>query len=143
LNYFLQFLLLSYCYYLEFAFPLCEEAYRTLYFFHQEKTKFLNPDFEEQNDMFKNILKITLRCGDVLGIDGYIEVDNFTTFRPYGLYEDLNNLYFINKTNIFMTQINIKRKDFDFCIYQPNNNALILIRAEYCIRNGKVSAFSS
>jgi len=134
---------ISYNYYLEFSFPLSEEIYKIIYKYNSCKIKFLNQDLDYHNEILKYFLKLNLMCCDKLKIDGYFEVENFSNFHPVNYYQDLNFKYFLNKSNVLITQINVKRKDFDFCIYKPKENALILIRVEYCIRNGRVTAFKN
>ena len=53
----------------------------------------------------------------------------------------MNNSYFLNKSNILISQKNRTGKDFDICIYKPKIKSLILIQIKYCIKNNNVSLF--
>ena len=128
-------------YHLKYAFPLCREIFDTLYIYDSDKTKFIT-DTEGGFNTFEKYLIITLRCSGKLQIDGYFEVNTIVDLDLTDYYQNLNNSYFVNKSNILIAQDIRTGKDFDFCIFKPDIKVLILIQVKYCIKNDNVSLFS-
>ena len=127
-------------YYLKYAFPLAEEIFESFYIYNSDKTKFIT-DIEDGYNIFEKFLRVTLRCLGKLQIDGYFEVNTILDLDLTDYYKGLNNSYFLNKSNILITQKNRSGKDFDICIYKPNIKSLILIQIKYCIKYNNVSLF--
>ena len=127
-------------YFLEYAFPLSNEIFKSFYVYYSDKTKFITDEKDGYN-IFEKFLIVTLRCLGKLQIDGYFEVNTILDLNLTDYYEGLNNSYFLNKSNILISQKNRTGKDFDICIYKPNIKSLILIQIKYCIKYNNVSLF--
>ena len=127
-------------YYLKYAFPLSEEIFKSFYIYNSDRTKFIT-DIEDGYNIFEKFLRVTLRCFGKLQIDGYFEVNTILDLNLTDYYKGLNNSYFLNKSNILISQKNRTGKDFDICIYKPKKKSLILIQIKYCIKNNNVSLF--
>ena len=125
------------CYYLSYAFPLCEEIFNYFNSYDTNKIIFIKDD-EDGYNLFEKLLKITLRCCNKLGIDGYFEVDTIQNLKLNERYKKLNNTYFINKSNILINQMIRNGKDYDFSLYMPNIKALILVQVKYVIKSKEV-----
>lgn len=127
-------------YELQYSFPLSEEIFNTFYIYDSNRNNF-EIGKEDSFTIFENILKVKLRCCDRLKIDGYFEVRAISNFNLENYYKYLNKSYFLNKSNIFITQTNRSGKDFDFCIYKPNISAIIFIQVKYCINDNNILSF--
>ena len=128
-------------YYLKYSFPLCKEIFESLYTYDLSPTKFITDNADKQY-IFKEYLSTILRCCGKLQIDGYFEVDTIVDLNLIEYYQNLNNSYFINKSNILIGQNNSTEKDFDFCLFKPDIKVLILIQIKYCIENDSVKFFN-
>ena len=128
-------------YYLKYAFPLSKTIFESFYIYDSDETKFIS-DEEDGFNIFEKYLRITLRCFGKLQIDGYFEVNTILDLNLTDYYKGLNNSYFLNKSNILISQKIRNGKDFDICIYKPNIKSLILIQIKYCIKSNNVSLFS-
>ena len=127
-------------YYLKYAFPLSKEIFESFYIYNSDRTKFIT-DIEDGYNIFEKLLRVTLRCFGKLQIDGYFEVNTILDLNLTDYYKGLNNSYFLNKSNILISQKNRTGKDFDICIYKPKIKSLILIQIKCCVKNNNVSLF--
>ena len=119
---------------------MCEEIFNYFNSYDTNKIIFIKDD-EDGYNLFEKLLKITLRCCNKLGIDGYFEVDTIQNLKSNERYKKLNNTYFINKSNILINQMIRNGKDYDFSLYMPNIKALILVQVKYVIKSKEVLAY--
>ena len=54
-------------------------------------------------------------------------------------YKYVNYNYFAGKKSILFVQSKKNAKSFDFCIYKPENNIIILLQSKYVIDNNNVT----
>ena len=129
---------------LEYAFPLCEKVFDDYILYDKDidTFKIINKDNDPGNG-FEYIFKISLRVFDKFQIDGYIEVDSILKLNLGENYDHLDKHYFLNKKNILFATTIQNAKSFDFSIYKPDINVLILLQAKYIINNKSVTKITN
>ena len=131
-------------YYLEYSFPLSKIILEdfTLFCKNINTFKIINKD----NDIgsgFEFIVKIYMRVFNMLEIDGYIEVNSMINLKLGDNYQYIDKTYFNGKKMILFALTNKNAKSFDFGLYRPEENILVLLQSKYIINNSNVSTFDS
>ena len=130
-------------YFLSFIFKLCEIILNEYIVFIKDINTFNIRNLDQDYDkIFEFILKIYLRVFGVFDIDGYIEVNSIIELILGENYKYVNSNYFEGKKSILFAQLKRNAKSFDFCIYRPVNNIIILLQSKYLIDNNNTQKIS-
>ena len=123
-------------FYFYYSFPLFDTILKDFINYQSDKnTFFFSENDSEKELIFERILKYQFRVYNKFDIDGYFKVENLINMKPTKKYKMINKEYIVTKNNIFIDQKNKEEKDYDFAIYKPNSNQLLLLKAKYIINS--------
>ena len=89
----------------------------------------------QKGTFFEKIVLSQLRVFKKLNIDGHLEVNSIIDMDFTENYKLLEKDYIKTKKNILISQKNEQGKKFDFAIFKPKINSLMLFQSKYKIEN--------
>jgi hypothetical protein len=121
--------------YFYYSFPLFKQILNDFLGYSKAKDNFLitNKD-SERSAFFEKLVVLQLKIFNSLNIDGHLEVTTIMGMNFTDNYKLLDKEYLKGKKNILITQL-IDGKDYDFAIYKPEENNLLLFQSKYQIEH--------
>ena len=131
-------------FYFYYSFPLFDTILKDFITYQSDKNNFFeSSDGGERGVIFERILKYQFRVYNKFDIDGYFKVVDLIKMNPTEEYKGINKEYIMPKNNIFIDQTKKKGKDYDFAIYKPKSNILLLFQSKYIIHSGTVKKYKT
>ena len=116
------------------SFPLFYTILNDFINFQNDKISFYSiEEGDQRGTTFERILKYQFRVYKSFNIDGYFEVERLINMKPTEKFKKMNQEYITSKNNIFIDQQIREGEDYDFAIYKPKTNQLILLKSKYLI----------
>ena len=122
--------------YFYYSFPLFKQILKDFIDYYESKDNFfVSNSGSQKGNYFKSIVKAQLKVFNRLNIDGHLEVRSIIDMNFTENYKLLDKEYLKGKKNILITQENSLGKDYDFAIYKPEDNQLLLLQSKYQIEH--------
>lgn len=126
-------------YYFYYSFPYLKKIFEDFINYINSKNIYFNSKIGgDRGTQFERIVKFQLRVYKELLVDGFLQVDTLANMKLTKKYKIFDKKYINSKNNILLDQKDNNGKLYDFAIYKPQTNKLILLQSKYTINNDTV-----
>ena len=130
--------------YFYYSFPLFKILLNNFCDYSESRDNFFSTrGGSEKGIYFEKLVVYQLRIYNSLGIDGHLKVDKIINMNLTENFKLLDKNYIQGKKNILITQEQREGKIYDFAIYQPEENKLILFQSKYHIEHNLIKSKNS
>ena len=130
--------------YFYYSFLFFKSILKDFFEYYKAKDNFMTTQSGSQKgNFFEKIVVSRLRVLKNLNIDGHLEVNSIIDMDFTENYKLLDKDYIKTKKNILISQKNEQGRKFDFAIFKPEINSLILIQSKYRIESSLLSTKES